>query len=72
MKRFCTLLLLSTVATAIPEKPNNGGHGNGCDNPCLAGFTEIPGISSFCNNAVGPRTTITNLITGSVVETVFV
>ncbi len=72
MKQSLTLLLLSTALAAVSGKSTQDGHSNSCDSPCFAGFTDIPGISSFCNNAVGPKTTITNLITGTVVETVVV
>ncbi|MCJ1362808.1 hypothetical protein MMC16_001914 [Acarospora aff. strigata] len=40
-----------------------------CRDPYFAGFQDIPGIASLCNNAVRPTTTVTQPITAYVTST---
>jgi hypothetical protein len=35
-----------------------------CQDPYFAGFKDVPGIASLCNNAVRPTTTVTQSVTG--------
>ena len=64
MKLHLALALSPLLAGALAGAPEAR-----CKkDPCFKGFTDIPGITSLCSNAVRPTTTVT--VPTSIVTTV--
>jgi hypothetical protein len=56
-------LIVGVWATGALSKDNSKPCFD-CQDPYFAGFRDVPGIASLCNNAVRPTTTVIQSVTG--------
>jgi len=63
MKLSPAALILGVFAAGALSKENPKPCLN-CQDSYFAGFRDVPGIASLCNNAVRPTTTVVQSVTG--------